>query len=96
MACFWIFNALALLPIAWPASLQITQFISSGYLQLIALPLLAVSGGISFQRTEARAQQDHAMIMAEVKMLKAIQVEQHEIVRLLHAKSNQPTNEDQK
>jgi hypothetical protein len=87
MACFWSFNVLALLPAAWPASLQITQFISSGYLQLIALPLLAVSADISFRRTEARAQQDHVAIMAEVAMLKAIQVEQHEILRLLHNKA---------
>jgi len=83
MECFWAFNALALLPVFWPASLQITQFISSGYLQLIALPLLAVAGVILGRTAEARAQQDHLAIMAEVETLKAMQAEQHQILQLL-------------
>lgn len=85
MWCFWAFNVLALLPVFWPASLQVTQFISSGYLQLIALPLLAVAGVILGRSAEARAQQDHLAIMAEVETLKAMQAEQHQILGLLKA-----------
>jgi hypothetical protein len=83
MACFWAFNALALLPVAWPASLQTAQFISSGWLQLISLPLLAVGQEISGRRAETRAQQDHVAIMSDVAMLKAIQAEQHQILTML-------------
>ena len=43
MACFWAFTALALLPFVWPRSMAVVQFISSGVLQLVALPLLAVA-----------------------------------------------------
>jgi hypothetical protein len=83
MTCFWVFNMLALSPLMYPASLPIMQFISSGYLQLVALPLLAVSGIILSRDGEIRAKQDHIAIMAEVEMLKSLQAEQHEILKLL-------------
>ena len=97
MATFWAFNILTFVPLAFPSLLAIVQFISSGYLQLVALPLLAVSNALTFKMTEARAQQDHIAIMAEMEMLKSLlasqvcelkllkemQVEQHEILKLL-------------
>lgn len=46
MACFWACNALAFLPIVWPQSLDVVQFISSGWLQLVALPVLGVTSAI--------------------------------------------------
>lgn len=46
MTCFWVFLALALLPLIVPRLMPEVQFISSGVLQLIALPLIAVAGKI--------------------------------------------------
>jgi hypothetical protein len=46
MACFYAFTVLALLPLLWPQSMAVVQFISSGVLQLVALPLLAVAAKI--------------------------------------------------
>ena len=66
---FWFCLLLTLLPISWPASLPIVQFISSGVLQLIALPLLAVYGVILGRAAEQRAAQDHAAIMELVQEL---------------------------
>ena len=46
MGCFWAFCLLALLPLAWPPAMPYVQFISSAFLQLVALPLLAVAAKI--------------------------------------------------
>lgn len=69
MGCFWLFNALAFLPILFPLSLPYVQFVSSGWLQLVALPLLAVSGVIIGKEAEIRAEQDHQAIMELVNAL---------------------------
>jgi len=86
MWCFWLFNLVALLPFIWPASLQIAQYISSGYLQLVALPLLAVVTVLTGRGAEARAQADHEAIMGEVETLRAIQSSQNQILSELHAR----------
>ena len=97
MSTFWVFNVLTFVPLVFPSLLAVVQFISSGYLQLVALPLIGVANAITFKLTEARAQQDHIAIMAEMEMLKSLlasqvceilllkemQVEQHEILKLL-------------
>jgi hypothetical protein len=62
MECFWAFVVLALMPVAWPSSMEVVQFISSGVLQLVALPLLAVAGVVIGRKAEARAEQDHAAL----------------------------------
>lgn len=71
MAAFYAFLLLALLPLPWPASMPVVQFLSSGVLQLVALPLLAVSGVIIGRKAEARAEADHAAIMELVSDLHA-------------------------
>lgn len=71
MGCFYAFTVLALLPLLWPQSLNVVQFISSGWLQLVALPLLAVSGVIIGTKAEERAAQDHAALMELVSDLHA-------------------------
>ena len=69
MWCFWLFNALALLPLVWPASLDVVQFISSGWLQLISLPLLAVASAVSHRRTHQKIERHHAVIIDHIKTL---------------------------
>ncbi|MDD2878698.1 MAG: hypothetical protein PHZ23_15885 [Acidiphilium sp.] len=71
MLAFYLFTVLALLPLAWPAAMPYVQFISSGVLQLIALPLLAVSGVIIGRKADARAEADHQAIMELVADLHA-------------------------
>jgi len=86
MLCFWSFNFIAILPFIWPSSLQIAQYISSGYLQLVALPLLAVVTRLTGRAAEARAQADHLAIMGEVETLKAIGAKQDKTLQFLHEK----------
>jgi ABC-type transport system involved in cytochrome bd biosynthesis fused ATPase/permease subunit len=71
MTAFYAFLALSLLPAAWPASMSVVQFISSGVLQLVALPLIAVSGVLLGRKAEVRAEQDHAALMELVAELHA-------------------------
>lgn len=71
MAAFYVFAVLSLMPLVWPASMAVVQFVSSGVLQLVALPLLAVSSVIIGRKAEARAEQDHAALMELVTALHA-------------------------
>jgi len=84
MECFWLFNVVALLPLACPQILSIAQYVSSGYLQLVALPLLGVVSVIVGRKADERAEQDHRAIMGEVETLKTMQAELMEILQLLH------------
>ncbi len=71
MTAFYGFTCLALLPLVWPQSMSVVQFVSSGVLQLIALPLLAVSGVIIGRKADARAEQDHAALVELLAALHA-------------------------
>jgi len=83
MWAFWLFNLIALLPLAFPEILPVAQYVSSGYLQLVALPLLGVVTALTGRAAESRAAADHLAIMGEVETLKAIQGEQHAILQIL-------------
>lgn len=77
--CVWAFLILPLIPIAWPSSMPVIQFVSSGVLQLVALPILAVAGRKSNAEVLALIRETHDMTMethADVK----------ESVALLHKK----------
>ncbi|MDD2878790.1 MAG: hypothetical protein PHZ23_16355 [Acidiphilium sp.] len=69
MWCFWVVEIVVLLPLVWPRSLPFVQFVSSGWFQAIALPLLAVSGVIIGRKADARAEADHQAIMELVAAL---------------------------
>ena len=47
MTCFYACCALLLVPVVYPPSMELVQFISSGVIQLIALPILGVSNAVS-------------------------------------------------
>lgn len=64
MACFYAFLLLALLPLVDPKILPVVQFISSGVLQLVALPLLAVAAKI-IQDQQAQHASDIAALHAK-------------------------------
>ena len=84
MGTFWTFLLLAFLPLLWPASLTAVQFLSSGVIQLVALPLLGVSSIILGRAAEARAKQDHEAIMEEVQILRNMQADMHRLIYALN------------
>ena len=76
MACFYAFCVLALLPLAWPKLLPVVQFISSGFLQLGALPLLAVAAKI-IQDQQGHIKQQADQHKADLEALHAKHDELH-------------------
>ncbi len=56
MAFFWLCCILALLPLVYPASMAVVQFVSSGFLQLVLLPVIMVAQSLSSRHAEHRAE----------------------------------------
>ena len=76
MACFWLVQAVVLLPLIWPGSLAVVQFVSSAWFQAAALPLLAVGTALGLRGQDERRdlqdkrrEQDHAALMELVQAL---------------------------
>ena len=71
MPFFWGCVVLVTVPLVFPAAMPVVQYISSGYLQLILLPLIGVAAVIADRaasgeraRIEAERKEDHAHITA--------------------------------
>ena len=86
MECFWVFCIIASLPVVFPSTLQLANYISSSYLQLIALPLLGVGASIIGRVAEQRAQQDHEALREELTIIKEMHKEVQELLILTHSK----------
>lgn len=71
MACFWLFCVLALLPLPFPKTMPYVQFISSGVLQLVALPLLAVAARV-IQKQQAQHASDITSLHAKHDALQRV------------------------
>lgn len=83
-ACVWSFTILPLIPLAWPAALLTVQFISSGLLQLVALPVLAVSGKRQADRLAKQAKEQHDAVMEILDDVRTMMDEIHQMHRELH------------
>ncbi len=75
MHTFWLFCAIATLPILFPPALTVCMYISSAYLQLVLLSVLQAGTRITGERIEKRASEEFALIKAELGELKAMHVE---------------------
>ena len=80
-ACVYLFFLFPLIPLLWPATLDVVQFVSSGVLQLVALPVLAVAAGIEGMRTRAQAREQHDAMIEMMREIREMHAE-------LHAKLN--------
>lgn len=76
-ACVWAFWLIALVPLVWPQSLDVVQFISSGVLQLVALPVLAVAGAMQAQQSRKQARADHETMMTLMREVRTMHAELH-------------------
>jgi hypothetical protein len=68
--CFWIFLILSLAPLAFPSYLNVIQFVSSGVLQLIALPLLAYTSDQGTRVTTVLMQETHDVLIEYLKEMR--------------------------
>ncbi len=76
-ACVWSFLALSLLPAFWIASLDVVQFISSGVLQLVALPVLAVAAKFDNRDLARQSAEQHDAVMEILADVRQAQAELH-------------------
>lgn len=82
MWAFWAFFIWGLLGILPGVPTKISQFIlmvSSAFIQLWALPLLAVGNALINKRSERRAEKDHVMLMTELTELRHLHQDVKEI-----------------
>jgi hypothetical protein len=86
MWTFWLFCGWAFLPLI-PALEQYKEtilYISSGFIQLAALPLIMVGQDIMGRAAEIRSQEDHAMIKEQYKDIKLLLSEIRELHQHTH------------
>ena len=74
MWTFWIFCGWAFLPLipALEVYKESILYISSGFIQLAALPLIMVGQDILGRASEIRAQEDHEMIKEQYKNIQEL------------------------
>jgi uncharacterized membrane protein len=72
MEFFYFCIVLAAAPIAIPAALPLVQYISSGFLQLVFLPLIMVGQNLQGRHAELRAEHDYATNVKAEKEIEAI------------------------
>jgi hypothetical protein len=83
-ACVWSFTLLPLIPLVCPAAMVTVQFISSGLLQLVALPVLAVSGKIQADRLAVQSKEQHDATMVILEEVRRIGAETHAAAVEIH------------
>jgi uncharacterized membrane protein len=64
---------LSFTPIAFPNTLAVVQFISSGFLQLVLLPIIVISGNNQQKHAELRAENDYEVNKKAEKEIEEIQ-----------------------
>ena len=65
MSFFWFCNALVLLGVANPKTMPVVQFISSAWVQLVALPLIGVGTILAARSSDQLAKEQHDAVMKE-------------------------------
>lgn len=83
MTFFYFCLVLVTVPLFWKASMPFIQYISSGYLQLIFLPLIMVGQNLQGRHAELRAQHDYETNVKAEKEIEAILLhleQQHEMI----------------
>ncbi|MDE2098553.1 MAG: DUF1003 domain-containing protein [Patescibacteria group bacterium] len=63
---------LSFTPLAFPNTLEVVQFISSGFLQLVLLPIIVISGNNQQKHAELRAENDYEINLKAEKDIEEI------------------------
>jgi uncharacterized membrane protein len=72
MGFFYFCLALVTLPLIFKSTMPVVQYLSSGYLQLIFLPLILVGQNLQSRHSELRAQHDYETNLKAEKEIEAI------------------------
>jgi len=83
MWCAYAFTLLALISLPQAISggtATLISWIAQTFLQLVLLSIIMVGQDVISQKAEARAEQDHAMIMEELAEIKDMHNDLHEVM----------------
>jgi hypothetical protein len=69
---FCIWGLLGMLPGCSEPFKEFVLMVSSSWLQLFALPLLAVGNAVTFRLQEKRAKEDHSMLKTELEKINSM------------------------
>lgn len=72
MTFFYFCLVLVTTPLIFPTTLPVVQYVSSGYLQLILLPLIMVGQNLQGRHAELRAQHDYETNVKAEKEIESI------------------------
>ena len=72
MGFFYTCVVLVTIPLLLPPTLPVIQYLSSGYLQLILLPLIMVGQNLQGRHAELRAENDYKTNVKAEKEIEAI------------------------
>jgi uncharacterized membrane protein len=72
MGFFYGCTVLVTIPILFPTTLPVIQYISAGFLQLLFLPLIMIGQNLQGRHTELRAQHDYETNVKSEKEIEAI------------------------
>lgn len=72
MVFFYICIVLVTIPLLIPTTMPVVQYISSGYLQLIFLPLIIVGQNLQGRHAELRAQHDYETNVKAEKEIESV------------------------
>jgi uncharacterized membrane protein len=84
MGFFYFCLVLVTTPLLFPVALPVVQYISSGFLQLIFLPLIMVGQNLQGRHAELRAQHDYDTNMKSEKEIDAILLHLEKQDELMH------------
>lgn len=83
MEFFYFCIALVTLPLLWPLLLPYIQYVSSGYLQLILLPLIMIGQNLQSRHSELRAENDYWVDKKTEEEIETIKQELAEIKTMI-------------
>ena len=63
MFCVYLFIIMVTIPLIFPQTMSVVQYISSGYLQLILLPLIMVSQNRDNKVRDMKAEREYRMLL---------------------------------
>jgi hypothetical protein len=86
MWCVYGFIIFAILPLIFPSTNTVIQYISSAFLQLVLLPMIMVGNSIMGEKAEKRAEEDHDMIMSELQEIKEIHEDLKRVLKSIEKK----------
>lgn len=78
MWCTYLFLIIAIIPLFAKSTTEFIIYLSSGVIQLVALPLISVGQNYLNRASESRARNDHLTLLKQFNEIKKMTIQQNE------------------